>query len=213
MTGPPTRVVGRRVAAWVIDLVPTVVLYVAAVATFGREVSTVSGSGSAVQFSFTINDTLYLADGANGNKVLVAVLAFGLLNQVLLQGLTGGTVGKLLVGLRVVRPDGRVCGVQKAAVRWVVLVVDAFPYIAPVVAFVLALNTRGNRRLGDMAADTYVVRAADAGRPVVLDAPGQQAESPPGAPQWDGQRQTWVRWDGYAWTQHDSTTDRWQPIR
>lgn len=73
---------------------------------------------------------------------------------VIQQGQRGATPGKLLLGLRVVRRDGRPPGVGRALVRTVLLVIDLFP----VVAVLTALSEPDHRRLGDRVAGTYVIR-------------------------------------------------------
>jgi uncharacterized RDD family membrane protein YckC len=46
---------------------------------------------------------------------------------VVLQSLTGWSVGKLLLGLRVVKEDGSRPGFLKTLGRWGLLIVDLFP--------------------------------------------------------------------------------------
>jgi hypothetical protein len=102
---------------------------------------------------------------------------------VVLQGLTGFTPGKLLTGIRNVREDGRAPGILKAFVRWILWIVDGFPYIFPLVGLITALSTPGHRRVGDMAAKTFVVRRAAMGSPILV--PGMTAPVVPayaGAP-------------------------------
>lgn len=77
---------------------------------------------------------------------------------VLVEGLAGGSPGKLAVGLRVVQRDGRRANLGQVIVRWLMWVVDAAPYCFPVVGLVVALSSRGHRRVGDMVAGTHVVR-------------------------------------------------------
>ena len=112
----------------------------------------------------TDDDTVTLAD--TGALVAAAALTVGwvVLNDVLLQGATGATVGKFITGVRTVRPDGRRPGVGRALVRTLMLVVDG---IMPLGLWV-ALFSQGHRRLGDMVADTYVVKHRYAGAPVEL---------------------------------------------
>ncbi len=71
---------------------------------------------------------------------------------------TGRTLGKALLGLRVVR-DGGPLTAASVAVRTALRVIDVLP-VCYLVGFANALAT-GDRpqRLGDMAARTYVVRA------------------------------------------------------
>jgi uncharacterized RDD family membrane protein YckC len=55
-------------------------------------------------------------------------LAFGILNYVALQGLTGASVGKRVAGLRVVRDDGRELGMGLAALRLVSYMASSLPF-------------------------------------------------------------------------------------
>lgn len=75
---------------------------------------------------------------------------------VLCEGLGGTTVGKLLLGLRVVRIDGRPCGVGAALLRAVLRFVDGMLFGLPAV---LSMREPLNQRLGDRAAGTLVVEA------------------------------------------------------
>lgn len=68
----------------------------------------------------------------------------------------GKTVGKLLLGLRTVRDDGGPISFRHAVVRGLTAWVEI--YLAQgMVALVAALLTKRNRRLGDLAAGTYVI--------------------------------------------------------
>lgn len=111
---------------------------------------------------------------------------FGLLDLVVLQGLTGASVGKLITGLRVVRPDGSKAGIGWAALRWVLLFVDALCCFLP--GAVLVFSTKGHRRIGDMAASTFVVARAQVGTPVVVPgmAPVAATGVPPSYPGYPG---------------------------
>jgi hypothetical protein len=170
-----------------------------------------------------LGSTGYLLQGNDANVVNLLSIAFWILDLVVLTGLTGASIGKFVSGVRVVRPDGRVCGIGRAILRWLLWIVDAFPYFAPLVGFITALSSQGNRRVGDMAAGTYVVRSSAVGQPVAVGSGGYQpgAAAPTavayGAPsadaQWDPARQAWIRWDGTAWTQHDpAVPGGWRPI-
>jgi uncharacterized RDD family membrane protein YckC len=77
---------------------------------------------------------------------------------VLVQGLTGATVGKFLTGLRVVDRDGRPPGLGRATVRTLLLAVDACPWVVPLLGWAVAVTHPRHRRLGDLAAGTIVVR-------------------------------------------------------
>jgi uncharacterized RDD family membrane protein YckC len=68
----------------------------------------------------------------------------------------GQTLGKRIVGTRVVSEKGEL-GVGPALIRNLLRVVDGFLCYA--VGFFVALASKKNQRLGDMAASTRVVRA------------------------------------------------------
>ena len=101
-----------------------------------------------------------LFGGTNGYMqaipgVLCAVIV--VLYYILLEGYLGQTVGKMLLGIKVVREDdGEVPGVGGATIRTLLRLVDGlFDYL---VAFITVLISGKNQRLGDMAAHTLVVR-------------------------------------------------------
>jgi len=102
-----------------------------------------------------------LPAGAGGLEVLVpgaagfgALLAFAY--AALGHALMGATVGKRLLGLRVVGPDGDAPSLARSALRAVLAVLGAATLGLPVLA---ALFTRSGRALHDVVADTVVVRA------------------------------------------------------
>ena len=98
---------------------------------------------------------------------------FGILAVVFIvyQGLLGASIGKLAMGLRIVKADGRPAGIGASALRTLLWVVDAITCALPLVGGILLFTTKGHRRVGDMAAGTYVVPASQVGHPVIL--PGQ----------------------------------------
>lgn len=250
--GDPTSVFGPRVGAAVVDGVAVAVPYFAY--TWSqveyRDIGDTGLSGTEYcdrytdeigGFCVNVDDTVYYTDDAGGSSALILVgLAIAL--YVVLQGLTGWTIGKRLVGIRCVRADGSPPGVGRALVRWLLWIVDGLPCFG-LVGVITALTTVGHRRVGDMAASTYVVRADAAGRPIVPDdLAGAVAPGPPGGPagtpptwpapptdqapqhpaptaregpQWDEARGTYIQWDPArsAWMQWDDDAKAWIPIR
>jgi len=102
---------------------------------------------------------LVAAVGAGGVVVLVPAAALTiLLYDVLFETLGGGrTIGKRLGGLRVVRSSGRPVDLVASMIRNVLRLVDGMTlsYLPTIVSIVV---TRRNQRLGDLAADTVVIR-------------------------------------------------------
>src|SRR3546814_9866866 len=113
-----------------------------------------------------VNERVYFSDTINGGAAAMFWVA-NLAMLVVLQGLTGWTIGKLITGLRVVGEDGRAPGLGKALLRWVLWVLDGFPYVLPLVGGIVALTTVGHRRVGAMAAKTFVVDRGAMGSPIV----------------------------------------------
>lgn len=111
---------------------------------------------------------------AESDLYVAVAIALGLfvLVAVVLQGLTGGTIGKFVTGIRTVRADGGRPGIFRALVRSLLWVVDGLPSSIPVLAVplvggLLSLVTTGRRRLGDLVARTYVVHRQFTGTSIV----------------------------------------------
>jgi len=190
----PTDVMGRRVVAYIIDFILFLGLFIAVMAVTkdhvytgapSRACSTLRDggfSGLCVQFGHRVYT--WKSGGAALGYLISAVL--GLLNIVVLQGVTGASIGKQIMGLRVVNAQGQPCGVGRALLRSFLLIVDNF--FCFLVGLLVAALTHPHRRVGDMAAGTYVVAVADAGKPLLVGAPApypyayQQAAPPGWAP-------------------------------
>ena len=106
--------------------------------------------GVAVVAGTALGDTGFLLLVLVG---IVATLVYGFL----LEGLYGYTPGKYLLGLVVVKSDGSNCTVGASILRNLLWIVDALP-TANLVAMVLILVTDDDQRVGDLVADTVVVR-------------------------------------------------------
>jgi len=78
----------------------------------------------------------------------------------------GSTPGKRSLGIRVIRQDGLPIGFREAALRNLLRVADMLPPPCYILGGLVAHFDRHGRRLGDMAAGTYVVveKFARAGR-------------------------------------------------
>jgi uncharacterized RDD family membrane protein YckC len=91
------------------------------------------------------------------DPLCLAFLAVIFLYFVLLEGLAGGTVGKHVVGLRVVGTGGDRVGLGKALVRNILRLVDGLPVMG-ILGAILIATTSERTRLGDWVAGTRVVR-------------------------------------------------------
>jgi uncharacterized RDD family membrane protein YckC len=135
------HVTGRRVLAIIVDGLLLGVLFWVMSMLFGSS----SAGGGQVSASMTgLPFVLYL---------LIVFAYF-----TLMEGYLGQTVGKMLLGIKVIREDnGEVPGLKVAAIRTILRLIDVLP-AAYLVGFIAVLISAKNQRLGDMAANTLVVR-------------------------------------------------------
>ena len=139
--GGPADVVGRRIGAAVVDvLVLAIVFLLAGVAFGGAE----AGDGQA-------------SVRLEGAQALV-YFAIVLIYYFAAEAATGQTLGKRVLGLRVVRLDGSPAGAGAIALRTILRVVDSLPF-AYIVGLIVMLATPSKQRVGDLAAGTVVVAA------------------------------------------------------
>ena len=134
-------VTGWRIVAAFVDFIPiTILLFI--LAAFLGETESEGGS-----FSATLNDT----------GTVILFLALALLYYMLLEVVTGTTLGKMLLGLRVVKLDETPYRWNSAVIRNILRAIDALLtlYLAGIVSIGM---TTWNQRLGDRAANTLVVR-------------------------------------------------------
>lgn len=78
------------------------------------------------------------------------------------EGKLGATLGKMAVGLKVIKVDGGPCDMQAAAIRTLLRIIDALPF-AYLIGVISIWVTELNQRLGDRAAGTIVVRGKSLG--------------------------------------------------
>lgn len=139
----PARL-GSRMLAFVVDLSLQV--------AFGLVVATVM-----------LPLTLPRSSAFGHGVLVVATILVFVAAPVLVETLTGGrSVGKLALGLRVVRVDGGPIGFRHALTRALVGLAVEWPgLLVPPVSWLLCLGVmvgqRSGRRLGDLAAGTLVV--------------------------------------------------------
>ena len=178
----PTQVMVQRVVAAVIDGVLFSAAWIGLFFALAHKTPAPFTSSGAQVHVTSGNDTWYVTEGRFW-LLQAGALAVGFAYYALLPSLTGWTLGKLLLGIRIVNPEGRRAGFGQNLIRWLLLIVDDFPYFIPgVVGFILALTSTGHRRLGDRAADTYVVARNAVGRPVSIPGTAPAAGMAPSAP-------------------------------
>jgi hypothetical protein len=190
----PTAVLGRRFAALAIDLlflgvVGVVLLAIASHHSYydapANACSQIARSGSSL--CLRISDRVYVWNGDAYRRAVLLGLVAGFLDLVVLQTLTGASVGKLCVGLRVIEQPGNEARFLRVVGRWLFLIVDLGCFV---VGLVTTLATRPHRRVGDIVCGTYVVGVGSVGIPVGVPDPLTPVQSttpsayaaPPGAP-------------------------------
>ena len=135
------HVTGRRVVATLFDGLVLGLAYWLVAWAFG----TVTSAGP---YSWT-------AQTSTGPTLLYVLCALAYF--VLLEGYRGQTLGKMVVGVRVVdEQTGQVPNLGKAAIRTVLRLVDGL--LGYLVAFIVVLVSSRRQRIGDMAAHTLVAR-------------------------------------------------------
>lgn len=183
----PTDVMGRRIGAYIIDVVISVIVLFAVMFPLWQSTSVTAPSGT-VECSSEPDDrfgspefdsgartyldaTICFDDGSEVRYIPAADEGqfFGTLSLVsggtsfvmfiLLQGLIGASPGKLLLGLRVVKEDGSNAGIGRCLVRTILLIVDGA--FCAIVGLVTAFKSQRHRRVGDMAASTMVISRSD----------------------------------------------------
>lgn len=100
--------------------------------------------------------------GAAIGFFLLLCIAFVLAYYIIPEGRWGRTVGKLVTGLKVVGQDGAPPGYGASTIRTLLRLIEVNPFLAGgLPAGFVVLISKQNRRLGDMAANTFVLCVRD----------------------------------------------------
>ncbi|KUK31951.1 MAG: RDD domain containing protein [Thermoanaerobacterales bacterium 50_218] len=136
--------VWRRFVALFID---GIILYIAnyfIAKPFGSATTSFSGG---VETGFSL---------VGGAALAVILLDFAYF--VLLEGTVGATLGKLILGMRVVMKDGSKCRIGAALIRNIMRAIDGIPYFIPyLLGAILIWKSPTKQRLGERVANTLVV--------------------------------------------------------
>ena len=184
----PTDVMGRRIGAYAIDVGIAFVIFFVMFFSLAssRDFTT---AGQATEFCDSLNDntdltcaasgsTAFVIDSTEVGAIMLAEAGFALVNFVLLTGLTGFSLGKLMTGIRVVHQQtGQRCGVVRAFLRTILL---AVPDLFGAVGVIVAASSTDHRRVGDMAASTLVVHKRALGQPLARPAYAPSVYTPGG---------------------------------
>jgi uncharacterized RDD family membrane protein YckC len=103
------------------------------------------------------NDHRWVRGWFISDPLCLVFLAIMVLYFVLLEGLAGATLGKWLLGLRVVRVDGSRPDLWKSALRNALRLVDSLPTLN-ILGAILISRSAERARFGDRVAGTRVIR-------------------------------------------------------
>src|ERR1700690_3161381 len=166
----PTAVLGRRIAAYLIDLALVAVIGVALIVTaytrfYGAPANTCPGfiATAGTYWCLQVGGHLYVLNQSGRLRVEALTMLAGFLDLVVLQAFTGASVGKRVLGLQVVDANGQGPSFLRTLARWLLLIVDSGCFL---VGLITVTRTHMHRRVGDLVCGTYVVGLADAGRPI-----------------------------------------------
>jgi uncharacterized RDD family membrane protein YckC len=142
--------IGQRILAYIADgfilsIILTIIGIGGLLATGGTAMLT-GGSEAAVS-SLGIGLILIYAAG-----MVLPILYF-----IGLPARNGKTLGKKLLGIKIVKEDGSPIGVKASAIRYLLLMVDMLPTLF-IVGFYYMKNSDRNQRLGDKVAGTVVIQ-------------------------------------------------------
>lgn len=113
-----------------------------------------------INFGFTAGDYYHSLHGRGLVLGVVALLIFSLIAWVLIPANTGWSVGHRVLGLRVTDLKGHRPPLDSYLRRYLVGLVDLFPYIIPgLLGWIVAGRNDLRQRMGDLSADTVVIPA------------------------------------------------------
>ncbi len=113
-----------------------------------------------INFGFTAGDYYHSLHGRGLVLGAVALLIFSLIAWVLIPANTGWSVGHRTLGLRVTDLKGQRPPLDSYMRRYLVGLVDLFPYIVPgLLGWIVAGRNELRQRMGDLSADTVVIPA------------------------------------------------------
>jgi len=91
------------------------------------------------------------------DPLCISFLIIIILYFIFLEGILGGTIGKIMLSIRVVKLDGSKIGLKKSLIRNFLRLVDALPAFN-ILGVVLIIKSPENARYGDRVAGTRVIK-------------------------------------------------------
>ena len=135
---------GDRLIAVILDTL----LIGAAFAVIGMFVASKLGGVTAKGFSM---------EGKPAIITIGLTIIFGFLYYWILEGLLGATLGKAMIGIKVIKRDGTKCDLRSSLIRNLLRIIDGLGVY--LLGFFIALFSKFRQRLGDHLANSVVVEA------------------------------------------------------
>lgn len=123
-------------------------------------------AGAWIDFLFGFGIMVLVAEvllaGRNGGLIFLADAILLAAYFIGMEVAVGGTLGKLLTGIRVVDGNGRNPSFKAALIRTLLRLVEVNPFLLGGLPAGLVVNySKTKQRLGDMAAGTFVLKRRD----------------------------------------------------
>ena len=195
--GDPTAVFGRRCVAFAVDFVILVAVFVTAFlssSTFedvedpdiAEQICVHYDNLDNGDFCVQGDSFVFVLESGKFTDIALWVIVVSALNLVVVAAVTGGSLGKLAAGIRVVEQNTfQRAGIHKHLLRWILWIVDSFPWflLVPLTGLIFSLVSKGHRRVADFAAKTLVVDKKYVGIPTLVPGVNDAAlatTTPPG---------------------------------
>ena len=148
--GTENDVIGHRIAAVIIDMI---ILWIVSIFILGITLFSAFTAGTVATGTATGGGLFSLVSFFFSLFVIV-IIAF--LYSFILEGWRGQTIGKMALGIIVVKENGAPCDYPSSFVRNILRIVDGM--FAYVVGLIVIALTKRRQRIGDIVAKTVVVR-------------------------------------------------------
>jgi uncharacterized RDD family membrane protein YckC len=136
----------KRFFAWLIDLVILIAYYITCYNILGRFTASHTSSNNDLPFLYNMS-AVYLL-------FFVPVFIYHPFFELVMNG---QSIGKKLIGIKVIREDGGRPALHQYLIRWLIRPFD-FAFSFYLVGLLTVVLSKKNQRLGDMAAGTLVIK-------------------------------------------------------
>lgn len=130
------------------------------VRNYGGEI--VARRWAATSIDFLLSSIAILVPITLEKIGLLPLSIFLLLQYLILEPFTGYTIGKFVLRIKVVNESGQRIGLIKGLIRTFFRIIEVNPFLlGGIPAGIIVLSSKNKQRLGDMIANTYVIRVRD----------------------------------------------------